>query len=91
MEKRTNSVEPLSNGRGTTNLKQLYMSYLKITCPDWTEERILSEVEQVFREQRLENSQRRQTAFRERITRKLDVMTRHPNDWYLHENGNSNQ
>lgn len=66
-------------------LKELYAEYLKEVSPDWSEERIYTEVNEVFAEQNLEHSLSQRRKFHKRLTQKLDKIKRHPTDWFFHE------
>ncbi len=76
-----------SDGIELKELKELYASYLKELCPDWSDERIKAEVRDVFKEQGLDKSKRRRQEFKFNILRKLEDIRNNPDDWFFGENG----
>lgn len=76
-----------SDGIGLDELKKLYTTYLKELCPNWSDERIKTEVRDVFKEQGLGKSKQRRQEFTASILRKLEQIRTHPDDWFIGQNG----
>ncbi|MCB0163259.1 MAG: hypothetical protein KDI79_03465 [Anaerolineae bacterium] len=74
---------PESNQAELEELAALLASYLKALSPDWSDERIASEVQAVFEERKLYHSKRRRQAFKEKLLTQLEEIKARPNDWFL--------
>lgn len=70
---------------GLEELEDLYTTYLKQICPNWQDERIKTEIRDVFNEQGLISSRWRRQKFRDSLLQKLDRIRQNPDDWFLND------
>ncbi|MCB0197191.1 MAG: hypothetical protein KDJ65_34915 [Anaerolineae bacterium] len=78
---------PERNQAELEELAALLANYLKALSPDWSDERIATEVQAVFEERKLFNSKRRRQAFKEKLLTQLEEIRTHPDDWFLRKKG----
>ncbi|RMG95686.1 MAG: hypothetical protein D6706_11655 [Chloroflexi bacterium] len=65
-----------TNGTGLTELEELYVTYLRMLCPDWNEKRIQAEVENVFKAYGLLESQQRRREFKAKLLQRIEFISR---------------
>ena len=78
---------PDSNPSDWAEIEKLYIRYLKALSPDWSDERIATEMGEVFKEQGLEQSEQRRCEFRASLVEQLEKIERRPDDWFLRDKG----